>query len=167
MSTGIQSFSRPSPFNGCFLLAGALWRIKWTSGADMPNPTGRTFSGCSSSSSLSLQSGWFSLSLVFLSICTDQDVVGSVSQDFDAESGTTNAKTALEKRKKKFFEEPVVLRGFSRSLDVLRKRLRINMYCILLWFYPYHRLTDQNSNPAFPSVADKMLTKKVFFKFSC
>jgi hypothetical protein len=64
MSTGIKSFSRASPFNGCFLLAGALWRIKWTSGADMPNPTGGTFSGCSSSSSLSLQSGWFSLSLV-------------------------------------------------------------------------------------------------------
>jgi hypothetical protein len=49
---------------------------------------------------------------------TDPDVTWSLNQDLDAESGTTNVKKRPSKNEN-FFEESVVLRGFSLSLNVL------------------------------------------------
>ncbi len=123
----------------------------------MPNPTGRTFSGCSSSSSLSLQSGRFCFiasSYPYGSRCNMviESGFGCRIRNHECQ------KTALEKK-----EELVVLRGFSRSLDVLGGRLRINIQhlsfiqcCGSVTFWsgsvdPYQWLMDPD--PAFSSVA--------------
>jgi hypothetical protein len=72
---------------------------------------------------------FFIASLVQCPSISDPDVTGSVSQDLDAESGTTNVRTAPQKRKS------VVLRGFSElrcsSWKANNKYLAVGFYPVL------------------------------------